>query len=319
MPKHSHSHEQGRKQKPDIGKQKGQRRNTSRNVQLAQQFARDKLRGCAAWQIEPLFEDEGPEARGADDHLIEERREDNMPDDLTPQGMSEIPLSDEDDFADSEDFSAHEPGPVDTPVDVLPWEDVTIAVIGKRAVFQIPDWAQGFQNNDLDARWETYAKVAEWLNRERPEFLCQPSFLTLAGSTVDLIPPLFVDQAGLHQRLGLSCDPATFSKHARACRLVWANRQMRLDALYSHEAKLAWCAQAAIQRQNRHYIARNGELGRPGIQPPRDGKSRAGVLKKASSAWTLSPILFVQLLCVLTKCKWRDVLSEYGNPIFFKG
>ncbi len=285
----------------------------------AQQYEKDTKRFGSAWEIERL-DDNKPSLECEDDNLFDILTEDALPDDHSPQALSEVPLTDEEEWdAPEEPIHSHRPDPDDSPLDIVPWEATTISIVGHRAVFQIPDWAIGRGGEDYEARWESLSKVADWLTRDRQAFLRHPSYLNLAGADVHLTPPISVTQEGLHKLLALKCDKTTFGKHLSACRLVWPSRQFPLAHLYAREAALAWCAQAAIQRQHKHCLSRDSELGRPDIQPPKGKGHRAQVLKNASRGWTLGPVPFVQLLCALTKCKWQDVLSEYGNQIFFRG
>jgi hypothetical protein len=324
MPTFSHGQGQNRKRGPKTGPGEKAKRKLDAGVERAKQFDRDIMRYGSPTEIQRLFDDDNQNEPGADDTLADSLTEENRSEELTPQNMSEIPLTDEDDLDDSADATRkryHAPVETDdTLAAVIPWDWATIAVVGDRAVFRIPDWAQGIADKDLDLGWETYNKIAEWLTRDRQDFLRKPDFLALAGTAANLSPPVPVLQEGLRQALGLRCDVTTFSKHARHCIIVWQNCQLPLEGLWSQEAKLAWCAQAAIRRQKeRGYTTKDGDLGRLDIQPPRNTDEKKRLRSEASRGWQLGPLRFAQLLCVLTDCKWRDVLERYGSAIFYKG
>ena len=319
MPKFSHGYGQNHTRGPKTGSGKKTNRKLDAGVARAKQPGRDIMRGGTPSEIM---------RRDEDDAQVEARADDDLAGDLTEDviapNLSEVSLADEDDVDDPakaprETLSTHAETE-DTPAASIPWDRVIIAVIGDRAVFHIPDWAQNIPDDDLDLRWETYTKIAKWLTRDRQEFLRKPDFMALAGPSVDLSPPVSVLQEGLIQMLGLGCEVSTFSKHSEHCIILWPTRQLPLEALWSKEVKLAWCAQAAIRRQKeRGYAARDSDLGRLDNQPPRNADEKKRLRSEASRGWQLGPRRFAQLLCVLTDCKWRDVLERYGEAIFYKG
>lgn len=320
MPMRSHGHGHARKPERKRGPGKGQKRKVAPSAARAQQYERDVYRRGDPGEIESLIEDRTQDEPLADEALVGDVTEESLPEDCVPHTMSEVSLRDEDDFDDAGDPGEYSPPEAeDSPAEALPWDQTAIVVIGDQAVFRVPDWAQGFENDDLDLRWDTYARVADWLTRDRKAFLQKPSFLSLAGDPISLIPPISVEREGLHQALRLTCDVTTFSKHAGACCIVWPSRRLPLDELWSQEAKLAWCAQAAVQRQRqRGYVSRSGELGQRDTQPPRDSEEREKLVADAGRGWQLGPSRFVQLLCVLTQCRWREVIDRYARTIFYE-
>lgn len=317
MPKFSQSHGHSQKAGQTVGS--GRKRKLDASVVRARQFSRDCMRGGTPSEIMRAFDQDAATSEAqSDDDLASESAED-----LIDPDLSEISLADEDDFEGMEEFSRetlytrHESE--HSPTTTVPWDCVTIAVVGDHAVFHIPDWALGISDDDMDLRWNTYAKIAEWLTHKRQDFLRKPDFMALAGNAVSLAPPVSVLQEGLIKMLGLACDVSTFSKHAEHCIIVWPNRQLPLDALWSKEVKLAWCAQATIQRQkDRGYAAKSSDLGRSDIQPPKVAEEKALLRTEAIRGWQLGP-RFAQLLCVLTDCKWSDVIERHGDAIFYKG
>lgn len=311
---HNHSNQRGTRKQPSTAR----RRKLDKDFNKAMQFGRDKMRWGSPYEIlnannqeEDDYSDNGP------------TMEENATDILLPSD-SEISQEDDDDFLSHEDIPTEtqyiNSGPDDEYSEDRFFNKIPISVIEDRAVFQVPDWALGFADNDLDLRWETYSKIADWLTRERPLFLQNPSYLNLAGNSINQTPPIPVAQDGLHKILGLRCDISTFSKHARHGIIVWPNREFPAEQLWSQEAKLAWFAQAIRQRQTSvKYMPRNSLLDDRTIHP----SSKASVqyrreLERKVKTTAVNPVEYVQYLCILTGCAWKNVLDRYSDHIFYQ-
>ncbi len=295
------------------------KRLTSQKVHRALQYRRDIMRGGSPSDILQLVEQEAAAVDAPEDMLAL-----NLDTADIAANDSEILLEDEDDFeglnTDSpvDTSAAKQDSSADWRVDFR--DRIAIVVTDGQAIFRIPDWASAISDGDLDLRWGTYNHIADWLNRERRSFLAQPSFLGLAQGIIDLSGPIPVLQEGLYNLLNLSCNVTCFSKHCQHGILVWSSRTMPMEACWSQEAKWAWCACAALQRQQDcGYATRTSPLGDPSIQPPRASSERDLLRRKVIAGFSLGPIDFVQLLCVLVNCKWRDVLVRYGDMIFPRG
>ncbi len=284
-----------------------------------------------------LLQNADRRATGSREEVIESLAEEYAPVEASPQerldldgteippGGSEVSLADEDEF---HELPSAEQASSENGTEVVPdcrtadKGEIDIVVVAGRATFQVPDWASGYPDSTLDLRWQTYSSVADWLNGERPDFLSQPSVMNLAGRNIDLTQPVPVRQNGLLRVLGLPHKPSTLSKHARHCVIRWPSLGFRgfpLDGLWSRDVRLAWMAQAARERQEtRGYAPKSSPLGDPAIQPPRASSERDLLKSRTSLATRMGPVEFVQLLCVLTDCKWRDVLDRYSDFIFYE-
>ena len=296
---------------------RAKKRQISRSVQRALQYRRDIMRGGSPSDIIQLL---AQEATG--DESVEYSLDLGLESEETSANDSEILLTDEDDMDDYEaDSTAMTPGPDEGASWSLDFHDrIAVVVTDGSAVFRIPDWALTIADGDLNMRWETYRSIADWLNRNCRDFLAQPSFFNLVAKPQNLGEPLPVVQDGLHQILGLSCEITTFSKHCRHGIVVWPARSILMEDLWSQEAKMAWFARAVIARQKGHgYTGRNGPLGSPTIRPPRGSIERRALADRwKERSHRMGPVEFVELLCVLTGCAWRDVLARYAVRIFYQ-
>ncbi len=301
------------------GRSPGRKRGLDKSVKIALLRERDILAMGSREDIVEYMEGRYGQAElGPEEQL-------GLPVAELPSAGSEVSLADEDEFRElPSDGQAPSEGGTEVGSDcrVTNSGEVDIVVLDGRAVFQIPDWASGYADGALALRWRTYSSVADWLNNERPNFLCQPNPMNLAGHSIDFTQPVPVLQEGLHRILGLPCDKTTFSKHARKCGIRWPSlgfRRFPLDGLWSHDVQLAWMARAARDRQEtRGYAPMSSPLGDPTLQPPRASAERKRLKSRASQAPRMGPIEFVQLLCVLTNCKWRDVLERHSGFIFYE-
>lgn len=319
-------HRKGRIPRPKPGQIIGPatRRTTKRELDSsflqATQFKRDVFRGAKPSDIIHFMERQAEQ-----DPTLEKSEQDE--DALSDSG-SDISINDDDgedtifdqtrDLAREEEFVT-----IDDDIDNTWHSDYTdripIIVIDGKAIFRTPEWAISYNEPDLHMRWETYAQIADWLNQEKRDFLRKPSHFTLAQGMIDPASPIPVLQKDLRRLLGLQCHITTFSKHARYGIIVWPTREFPLEGLWSHETRIAWCAQATLQRQKtRGYAAECSPLGDMNIQPPRGAKERQIIESQRTNAWRLGPTEFAELLCILTGCKWRDVLTQYRAIIFYE-
>lgn len=310
--KNNRLQDQGRGVKTDRGTK------TKRSLAPAQQFELDIYRGGRPSEIIALLERD--DQKSPDDFVepVDWDEADEMLDD------SEVETFDEDEPQEDEDHDDEflPSQPVVTPT---PWQfdlsdRIAITVYKGVATFDVPEWALGHYKVDLELRWNTYRTLADWLNKERKEFLLSPSFLNLGLDSFDLAKPVPVLHKGLHAALGLGIVPTTFSKHCNHGVLLWSSAAMNLEDLWGQDAKLAWFAQAIIKRQReRGYLDRQCPLASPAIQPPRNQKEKEDFVKRSKSqADRLGPVDYVALLCILTGCSWRNVLDQYADEIFYQ-
>jgi hypothetical protein len=308
----------GRQAERGTRPQRGKRRKLATNLQRFNQYRRDIFRGGPPSDIVDLLEsDDSAQALSEEEWLDESI-------DSIDQNACDVSLADEDSFAEeyeSDEAFVSEGDSTDHVESVIhPSNRIAITIINGQAIFRVPDWARGFADSDLDLRWQTYTRIAEWLTDNRPSFLPEPSWLNLAGTEFGLSQPVPVLQEGLYRILNLSCDVTTFSKHVRHGILLWPRRELAIEELWSQQAKLAWCAAVAKCRQkSRGYAPRSSPLGDPDMKPPRASPARNRLRSMVNRATLLDPVEFVQLLCILGDCRWSDVLSRYGNEIFFQG
>lgn len=294
------------------------KRQLNQSVQRSFQYRRDIMRRGTPAEILQTLEEQHEATTDIATPQLEQIEEG-----LVPTADSEVLLTDEDSIADEENL-------IDPILDIpfslnsAGWSvdldnSIVIVVIDGEAVFRIPDWATALADADLELRWHTYQALATWLNEERKALLAEPCALNLGNGNIDFTAPVPVIQQGLYQTLGLSCDVTTFSKHCRCGMLVWPNRTLPVESLWSHDAKLSWCAWAARHRQQVCGYANSASpLGDPYIRPLRSKAEKDRLRSRARSAMSLGPIEFVQLLCILADCSWRDVLSRYRQTIFYE-
>ncbi|NOX54476.1 MAG: hypothetical protein GXP27_08550 [Planctomycetes bacterium] len=334
MPAPGYGHTQEQTPGPGLGQGPVQKPGHSldNSVQKALQYDRDFFRTPRASRIIPLLEQAVEKESTQDESELE--MEEGLPVDAT-----EISLADEDDM-DSDASSSPDSGPQWVTADASSPADewrcdlhdrIPIIVKNARAVFQIPDWGLEIAHDDLDCCWQTYAAIAEWLNRDKQDFLRKMEegapgkeiWPALTAGPIDVAGPIPVLQQGLHKLLDLPYGKETFTKHVALGIILWPNREFPLHLLWSKEAQWAWFAQAVIQRQHRAggYVGPNDPLGigKPSIQPPRSSNDREELRRLAGKADELSSPRYVKLLCILTKCTWRDVLERYRDRIFYKG
>lgn len=320
---------QGFKKSPDRGKKVTTKSKTKHKmnpkVQRAQEFTRDIDRGGPPSEISEQLEQEEPDITEPD---IEKTELDDEKNELFD---SEVEITDDDDWSEDDwldDFHPSRPASMPESWQMDLTDRLAITVYQGKATFRIPDWATKHQKVDLEDRWNTYHELANWLNRERPDFLREPTYLNLGKDSFDFGKPIPVMHEGLHTILEPSASAdrkrkksrlATFSKHCHHGVILWESSMMKLEDLWGQEAKLAWFAQAVIKRQReRGYLDRNSLLASPEIQPRRNKKDRdTFVERNKSRANRLGPEEYVALLCCLTGCKWQYVLDRYTPEIFY--
>jgi len=323
MPKQNRKRSKGQKTQAKTVASIKAKRKVSPSFSRAKQRRRDIFRGSNLNKIVELQEQE--EEAFEESEQFEEAELD--PDTLLVS-ESDIIVADEDgeetifdqtrSFTREEEYVTAEQSSDDT------WRSnhaskISIVVVNGKAIFRRPDWVASSGEYDMNINLHNLTRITDWLNQEKGAFIRHPTFFTLTQGNVDFNNPIPVLQEGLHTLLELEGEASTFSKSAKDVVILWPKREMPLESLWSSEAKLAWCAQATIQRQKTvAYISMDSPLGRKSIQPPQKSEIRNILLSKKESAWRLGPVEFAELLCALTVCKWRDVLKRYGKTIFYR-
>lgn len=322
MKKQGHRNIHTKKLKPGQKISPSKRRKPKRKLSLsftqATQYKRDIFRGGKPLDIIRLME-----GQTTPDSMLENPEQDI---DIILENESDVSITDDDGeesiFDQMRAIGREDDwGIIDDDAEETWQSDYTnripIFVIDGEAIFREPEWAISYNEPDLKVRWETYVRITSWLNQEKQDFLRKPSFFALASGTCDPAEPISVLQKDLHKCLGLQCHITTFSKHIRNGLIVWPTMEFSLSDLWSQQARIAWCAQVALNRQKAlGYASINSSLGNTNIQPPRN--TTEFIKSYRASAYRLGPSEFVELLCALTGCKWSDVLNQYAPIIFYE-
>lgn len=236
---------------------------------------------------------------------------------------SEIDLGDEDEPPFEEETPATGVG------DFTP--HTLILVHQGRAYAQAPDWdlgrAPSDQMEERSLRYAMLGRLANWLNAERPDFLCQPvstaepdPFFNYSIGHTHLNAPIPVMEEGLFDATGCRAlgDFSTFHRHLHHAALKWPNYFLPVSELLSHRSRIAWVAAAVVDLKRERSI--NLELLRGEIAAPQGKTSDAtrAVLRRIAvgNPRTAAPRDYAVAACLKAKVAWGKVLELYDARIF---
>lgn len=294
--------------------------------------ARDQIiREGSPLDLQSIFAEQ--EARG---NIVRSSEESDFdPDDLesTDALDAEVDLSDED-GVQNDDFESAPDG--FSGVGIFPdhlddgeGSQVTMGakfellVSDGRCVVQRPRWMRARALNDdgeefldeVGGRMGVMEAVGRWLTETRPAFLQEPAPWHLG---VDALKELeqgmpSVTEKGFQQLSGIK--GSQFTRYKKHCFLTWEDATLPLGFLFSSEAKLAWVANALIQRSEKlkdpitkKILDRVKSLTTPKGKPKTDSL-------KAKAIGDLGFSEFIQRVNLDAGTAWSQVLEQYENEI----
>ena len=171
------------------------------------------------------------------------------------------------------------------------------------------------QLHELTSRYRTFAGIADWLNKNRKQFLNSRDFLDLGPLTLDEFSK---DGAAVVQkdflrmlRLNPPVSEESFSRFLNQCNFVWSDGSVPVRLIFSNEAKLAWVAQSVIlfakkfgQRLTEKTLENYQDIQ---VARKNDIRSEAARIDLAGVDFPS----FIELANATVRTRWQDVVLAY--------
>lgn len=265
-----------------------------------------------------------------------------VPEDPDPSSDCEIDAEDEDESEVC--FWSEDPpddrNPVWLGLDDLPEvfetsDTFALLCANGRCQLHVPDWYQDFRGRtswgrtaiwELDRRLQTLQALAEWLSRERSDFLRDPRFFLLGPQSLEEVRnnQVSVQQSHLLPLLGIRGEAnrihkSTFGRYLKNTELVWSNHLLPASCLFSPEAARGWVARALALFIRRHASDHSQEaiLARlHGASGRRAGRAAEKWQPKDRKMSSFTVRGFLERILTLANCRWTDVLEAHRDEIF---
>jgi hypothetical protein len=210
----------------------------------------------------------------------------------------------------------------------FPENNYELIICNEVCTFTPPTWAYTCrgatpegeaQLHELTSRYRTFAGIADWLNKNRKQFLNSRDLLDLGPLTLDEFSK---DGAAVVQkdflrmlRLNPPVSEESFSRFLNQCDFVWPDGSVPVRLIFSNDAKLAWAAQSVIL-----YAKKFGQqLTEKVLEKYQDIQvARADGLQAKSARIDLVGIdfpSFIELANAKVRTRWQDVLLAYRKQM----
>jgi len=237
----------------------------------------------------------------------------------------EIDLGDPDELpSDEEESDPLLVTPDEVEDEFWPAESFEILVSHGRARFEPPDWVYGWLPSSpvggtflaaLDRKLSAYSRLAEWLERNRRDFLASRDFWDLGPADREelLRGEVAVTRQGLRRALALEVDESTFSRYCLHASLVWPDGSAPLETLFGREACLAWAARGIARMLRGPITGEDLDYYRRMPAPKSNADRRRTAALERLDSTTAGDV--VHRLCLEANVPVAEVIDRYGERI----
>lgn len=169
------------------------------------------------------------------------------------------------------------------------------------------------------SKFRVFASIADWLNKNRRQFLKSRDLLDLGPLTLEEFsePGAAVIQEDFLNMIGLNPEKwkEIFSRSLKQCNFVWPDGSVSVRFIFSNEAKLAWVAKSVIlfTKKSDQQITEKFLENYQDIQVARENSERVKAGRIDLDGVNFPS--FIEIANAKVRTRWQDVLLTYRKQI----